>query len=128
MLALACPAVLINVGHGQNGFLTAALLGGALVLLDRRPIVAGILFVPIGLAIRKLSNGLGWALVIAGPIAALACAPSILLERAYVDDQGFSVNSGILGMTACQDLKFDRVRSFRIEEEETGGRSSRLIP
>ncbi len=44
LLALAFPAVLINVGHGQNGFLTAALLGGALVVLDRRPLFAGILF------------------------------------------------------------------------------------
>jgi len=44
LLAIAFPAVLINVGHGQNGFLTAALLAGALLQLDRRPIVAGILF------------------------------------------------------------------------------------
>ena len=43
LLALAYPAVFINLGHGHNGFLTAALLGGALVLLDRRPLVAGIL-------------------------------------------------------------------------------------
>ena len=35
LLALAFPAVLINIGHGQNGFLTAALLGAALVQLDR---------------------------------------------------------------------------------------------
>ena len=41
LLALAFPAVLVNLGHGQNGFLTAALLGGALVVLDRRPLVAG---------------------------------------------------------------------------------------
>ncbi len=44
LLALAFPAVLINVGHGQNGFLTAALLGAALTQLDRRPVIAGILF------------------------------------------------------------------------------------
>lgn len=44
LLALAFPAVLINVGHGQNGFLTAALLGAGLVQLDRRPLIAGILF------------------------------------------------------------------------------------
>ena len=44
LLALAFPAVLVNLGHGQNGFLTAALLGGALAVLDRRPLVAGILF------------------------------------------------------------------------------------
>ncbi len=34
----------MNLGHGHNGFLTAALFGFALVQLDRRPIVAGILF------------------------------------------------------------------------------------
>jgi len=55
LLALAFPAVLINVGHGQNGFLTAALMGGALVLLDRRPIVAGMLF---GLLVYKPQYGL----------------------------------------------------------------------
>ena len=33
----------VNVGHGQNGFLTAALLGGALHWLDRRPWLAGVL-------------------------------------------------------------------------------------
>jgi alpha-1,2-mannosyltransferase len=36
--------VLVNVGHGQNGFLTAAVLGAGLVQLDRRPFLAGILF------------------------------------------------------------------------------------
>jgi alpha-1,2-mannosyltransferase len=44
LLALAFPAVFVNLTHGQYGFLTAALLAGALALLDKRPIVAGILF------------------------------------------------------------------------------------
>ena len=43
LIASAFPAVLVNIGHGQNGFLTAALLGGALHLLDRRPWIAGVL-------------------------------------------------------------------------------------
>lgn len=55
LLALAYPAVLINIGHGQNGFLTAALLGGALLILERRPILAGIL---IGLLVYKPQFGL----------------------------------------------------------------------
>ena len=62
LLALAFPAVLINIGHGQNGFLTAALLGGALVVLDRRPIVAGILF---GLLVYKPQYGLLLPVVLA---------------------------------------------------------------
>jgi hypothetical protein len=32
LLAAAYPAVFVNLGHGHNGFLTAALMGGALVL------------------------------------------------------------------------------------------------
>ncbi|MDF0582328.1 glycosyltransferase family 87 protein [Bradyrhizobium yuanmingense] len=42
-LAVA-PAVTVNVFLGQNGFLTAALLIGGLANLERRPILAGILF------------------------------------------------------------------------------------
>ena len=53
-LAAAFPAVFVNVGHGQNGFLTAALLGGALHWLDRRPWLAGVL---IGLLAYKPQFG-----------------------------------------------------------------------
>lgn len=55
LIALAAPAVLWTVCVGQNGLLTAALLGGALALLDRRPVVAGILF---GAMIYKPQFGL----------------------------------------------------------------------
>jgi hypothetical protein len=44
LLILAFPAVLLNIGHGQNGFLTAALLGGGALLSQRRPWIAGLLF------------------------------------------------------------------------------------
>ena len=54
LIAAAFPAVFVNIGHGQNGFLTAALLGGALLLLDRRPILSGVL---IGLLAYKPQFG-----------------------------------------------------------------------
>jgi hypothetical protein len=54
LIASAFPAVFVNIGHGQNGFLTAALLGGALHLIDRRPWIAGIL---IGLLAYKPQFG-----------------------------------------------------------------------
>jgi len=44
LVAAAFPAVFINLGHGQNGFLTAALFGAALLALPARPILSGILF------------------------------------------------------------------------------------
>jgi hypothetical protein len=54
LIAAAFPAVFVNIGHGQNGFLTTALLGGALHLLDRRPWLAGVL---IGLLAYKPQFG-----------------------------------------------------------------------
>src|SRR6516165_12782915 len=55
LVASAFPATFVNIGHGQNGFFTAALLGGALHLLDRRPLIAGVL---IGLLAYKPQFGM----------------------------------------------------------------------
>jgi hypothetical protein len=44
LFALATPAVFVNAYSGQNGCWTAALLGGGLCLLERRPVAAGALF------------------------------------------------------------------------------------
>jgi alpha-1,2-mannosyltransferase len=41
---LAYPAVLMNAGHGQNGFLSTACFGAAMLALDRRPVLAGLAF------------------------------------------------------------------------------------
>ena len=40
---LAFPAVFWNIGLGQNAFLTATLFAGFTLLLDRRPVTAGLL-------------------------------------------------------------------------------------
>lgn len=61
LLAAAFPPVFINLGHGQNGFLTAALFGLALAVLDRRPVLAGVLF---GLMAFKPQFGLMIPLVL----------------------------------------------------------------
>ncbi len=55
LLALGFPAVFVNLGHGHNGFLTATLFAGGLLLLDRRPVVAGVL---LGLLAYKPQFGL----------------------------------------------------------------------
>lgn len=43
LVALGAPVVLVCLGHGQNAFLTASLLGAGMFLLDRRPWIAGML-------------------------------------------------------------------------------------
>jgi hypothetical protein len=61
MLALAIPMVLNNALVGQNGFLTAALIGGTLYLMPMRPILAGIC---LGLLSYKPQYGLLFPLVL----------------------------------------------------------------
>ncbi|WP_158818009.1 glycosyltransferase family 87 protein [Methylocapsa sp. S129] len=39
---LAFPAMLSNLGHGQNAYLSAALFGGGALMLNTRPIAAGL--------------------------------------------------------------------------------------
>ena len=85
LLSLAVPALFINAVGGQNGAMTAALLGGGLLLVDRRPVVAGILF---GMMIYKphlavmlpaaLLAGRRWLVVfVTGATAALLVVTSV---------------------------------------------------
>lgn len=43
LVAIGGPAVFVCLAHGQNGFLTAALFGGGLLVLERRPALGGAL-------------------------------------------------------------------------------------
>lgn len=73
LLALGFPAVLICWGHGQTGFLTAALLAGGALALPARPILAGVLF---GLLAYKPQFGLliPFVLIAGGSWRAFAAA------------------------------------------------------
>jgi hypothetical protein len=44
VLFLGYPALMANIGFGQNGFLSAGLFGGAAMWLERRPVLAGLCF------------------------------------------------------------------------------------
>jgi len=84
---LAFPAFLVNAGHGQNGFLSAALIGAGALWLERRPIVAGLMFgalvykpqlalmIPIALIASRR-----WTTFAAAAVSAAAlCAASYLI-------------------------------------------------
>src|ERR1700761_4132249 len=103
LIATAFPAMFVNVGHGQNGFLTAALLGGAMQLLDRRPWLAGVL---IGLLAYKPQFGVlipvallasqRWS-TIAAAIATIAALVTISFAslgagvwHAFIDSMNFT--------------------------------------
>lgn len=81
LMALAFPGVYLNLTHGQNGFLSAALITGGLLLLDRRPLVAGMLF---GLVAYKPQFGvyLPLLLLATGRWRAFAAAAATVLGLA----------------------------------------------
>ncbi len=114
LLALAFPAVLINVGHGQNGFLTAALLGAALVQLDRRPLLAGILF---GLLAYKPQFGLLIPLVLAanGRWRAFAAAAATVALLALATTLAFGPH---VWQAFFDSTRFTRV--VALEQGDTG--------
>jgi alpha-1,2-mannosyltransferase len=113
-LALAFPAVFINLGHGHNGFLTAALMTGALLQLDRRPWLAGVLF---GLLAYKPQFGLLIPLVLAVSgrwrVFAAAAATVAVLALAVTFAFGMDVWTAFLAST-----KF--TRTVVLEQGDTG--------
>jgi arabinofuranan 3-O-arabinosyltransferase len=81
LLAFAFPAVMWNMLVGQNGFLTAALIGFTLLALDTRPIVAGVL---LGLLTYKPQFGILFPFLLAANgqwlvIAAASATAAVLV-------------------------------------------------
>src|SRR6201995_3914456 len=128
LIATAFPAVFVNAGHGQNGFLTAALLGGALQLLDRRPWIAGVL---IGLLAYKPQFGVlipvallasqRWS-TIAAAIATIAALVAISFAtlgggvwHAFIDSMNFTqtviLEQGATGWEKIQSI-FSAARNW----------------
>jgi hypothetical protein len=128
LIAMAFPAVFVNIGHGQNGFLTAALLGGALHWLDRRPWLAGVLIgclaykpqfgvlIPIALLAGGRWGTIGAAMV---TVAALVAVSFVTLGggvwHAFADSMNFTqtvvLEQGSTGWEKIQSI-FSAVRMW----------------
>jgi arabinofuranan 3-O-arabinosyltransferase len=78
-LALGFPAALWNVTAGQNGFLTAALIGGTLGLLERHPALAGLC---LGLLSYKPQFGLLFPIILLADRRWLTIAVAALVAGA----------------------------------------------
>jgi hypothetical protein len=108
---LAFPAVYWNAMYGQNGFLTAALFGNAVLALETRPIAAGICFgclaykphlavmVPLG-----LMAGRQWkTLLVTATTAVALCAVSYMVFGAATW-QAFLSETSLAKLTLEQNL------------------------
>jgi alpha-1,2-mannosyltransferase len=120
-IALAAPAGLWCICIGQNGLLTAALIGGALLLLDRRPIIAGLL---IGLLAYKPHFGVLLPLVLMATgrwrVFGIATATVILTNLASIALFGWEIvpafinamTSGGDRLLALGELPWAKMQSF----------------
>ena len=92
VIALGFPAAFINVLVGQNGFLTASLIGGMLYLLPKRPVLAGI---SLGLLSYKPQYGLLFPLVLiaAAEWTVLVTAAIVAAAIAAVSSLAFGTES-----------------------------------
>jgi hypothetical protein len=102
----AFPAVLINAAHGQNAFLSAALMATGALFLKKRPILAGVAFgmlafkphlailIPLALIVAGR-----WRTLIAASATALALTAASLAVFGAATWHGFLVNSPLARAT-----------------------------
>jgi hypothetical protein len=128
--ALAFPAVFINLGHGHNGFLTASLMGGALLLTERRPLAAGALFALLaykpqfGLAVpvALLAGGYGRAIA-AATITVIALTAASLWEFGAITWFAFFANLGFTRHVVLEqgDTGWEKIQSVFAAVRMWGG-------
>ena len=121
LCGLAAPAASICLGFGQNGFLTAGLVALALVLLDRRPWLAGI---ALGLLAMKPQLGLAFPVVLVATLrwrvvlsalatVAVSAAVSLLLFGAGTWRAFFAISDASRsGLLESNGVGFDKIQSL----------------
>lgn len=105
VVLLAFPAVWINIGCGQNGALTLAIMAGGFLLMDRRPIVAGLILglmvikpqlaigLPFVLGAAALADPKRWPVFVATGFSALAMCGIAWLAVGQAGYMAFFANS-----------------------------------
>jgi hypothetical protein len=92
LFACAFPGILANIMAGQNGFVTAALFGGALLFIERRPLLAGVL---VGLLSYKPHLGILIPLVLlaGGYWRVIAAAAATVVLLAFASWAAFGLDT-----------------------------------
>jgi Glycosyltransferase family 87 len=117
MALLTFPAAFYSVALGQDSFLTAALFGGALLVLDRRPALAGFLLACLCykphfllLAPVALIAGRYWTALIAAAVTGIALGLLSLLFLGWHSWEAFLGNVGL----AQSVFETGRVRFYHL--------------
>jgi hypothetical protein len=124
LAALAWPAVLWNMVVGQTGFLTAALLGGGIALIDKRPALAGICFglltykpqfgllIPVALVAGGRWRVVGWAALSTLALCALSTAVLGIEPWSAFFDSASRINDAILTSGATNFSKLQSLYGY----------------
>jgi arabinofuranan 3-O-arabinosyltransferase len=118
-LACAFPGALWNATVGQNGFVTAALIGGTLLTLDRRPLIAGCC---LGLLTYKPHFGILFPLVLVatGRWTVFWTAAAAAIAMAGLSVAAFGVDAWVafvrsLSMTADATLNAGLTEWYKLQ-------------
>lgn len=128
LAAIGFPAAAVNFLHGQNGFLTAALIGGAMISLRSKPLMAGVLIALLAykpqfgvlIPIALLAGGYYRTFLVAGLTLAGMCAIATLafgteIWLAFYESRHFSqhhiLEAGSTGWQKIQSI-FSAIRMW----------------
>ena len=111
VLLVFAPATLINIVAGQNGFVTAALMLGGLAALERRPLLAGLLF---GLLTTKPHLGfvLAFVLLSLGAWRTIAAAVATTMALVAASVLAFGVEPWRLFLTVTRGYQTYLLHDF----------------
>jgi hypothetical protein len=130
LAALSFPGVFVNLGHGHNGFLTAGLMGSALLCLPRRPALAGALFALLaykpqfGLAVpMALAAGGHWRSIAAAAAALAAMTAASLLAFGTVSWTAFRASLAFTRSVVLEngDTGWEKIQSVFAAVRQWGG-------
>jgi alpha-1,2-mannosyltransferase len=132
VVLLAFPAVLLNAEHGQNGFLTAALLAAGVALLDRRPVLAGIAFgalvvkpqLALMLPLLVIARGRWSTLAAASATALVVCLAATMAFGAGIWTHFLSASSLARASLEQGLVGFDRMQSVFAAVRLLGGNTA----
>lgn len=96
LTVLAFSPTLLNISYGHNGLLTAALMGGGLLITDRRPIAGGVL---LGLLTYK-------------PNLAILLPFALIVGRKWRVFAAFVVSAGLMILLSCIMFGFEIWAAF----------------
>lgn len=90
-------------------------------------LLAGVAAVPVGLLVRRWRAGLGWGLVVVGPLLAVLVAPGVFMDKVTVSPERFRLETGLWFDRTIREARYADVVHMALTAEERVGRRGRSV-